>query len=116
MFSTSLWHAGLLKRGTWVIMQRALGMVNGMSEEHPRRAHHYVEYIGVVPDCQGQGMGSLIAESIVQKSDQERVGAYLETASPWAVPLYQRVGFEVTREKGLLGVPMWFMWRDPVDR
>jgi ribosomal protein S18 acetylase RimI-like enzyme len=114
MFSKSLWHAGLFKRNTWIIMKRALGWVDEMSKEHPKQIHYYLEYVGVMPDCQGQGMGSsIITKAVLHRADQEQVGCYLETANPRNVPLYERLGFQTVREKEILGVPLWLMWRDP---
>ena len=94
-------------------MKRALDMTSVMSKEHPQREHFYGEYLGVVPDCQGQGMGSLITRSMIEMADRQQAGAYLETANPRNVLLYERLGFRTVREKEILGRPMWFMWRDP---
>ncbi|HNS51815.1 MAG TPA: hypothetical protein PKO09_11610 [Anaerolineae bacterium] len=53
MLARSVWHGGLLKRITWVILKRSLDMLGEMPREHTASAHYYLEYIGVVPDCQG---------------------------------------------------------------
>ncbi len=112
MLARSVWHGGLLARITWVILRRSLDMLGEISKEHPAGAHYYLEYIGVVPGFQGQGIGTCLCKALLHKADQEQMGCYLETANPRAIPLYQRLGFRMLREREILAVPMWFMWRD----
>ncbi len=80
---------------------------------HPAEPHYYLEYIGVEPEYQGQGLGSAILRHVTARADEEKAGCFLETASPQNVPLYQRFGFRVTDKKEIIGLPAWFMWRDP---
>ncbi len=80
---------------------------------HPHEPHFYFEYLGVLPECQGKGYGSAIMQYATAKADEARTACYLETASPEAVPLYRRYGFDVIEEKEIIGVQAWFMWRKP---
>ena len=80
---------------------------------HPVEPHYYLEYLGVEPEQQGKGLGSVIFQHLIDKADKERVGCYLENASPRNVPFYQRFGFQVISEKEIISIPAWFMWRPP---
>ncbi|OGN96999.1 MAG: hypothetical protein A2Z71_07475 [Chloroflexi bacterium RBG_13_50_21] len=80
---------------------------------HPVEPHYYLEYLGVEPEQQGKGLGSVILQHLIDKADEERVGCYLENASPRNVPFYQRFGFQVISEKEIISIPAWFMWRPP---
>jgi ribosomal protein S18 acetylase RimI-like enzyme len=80
---------------------------------HPQEPHYYLEYLGVLPEYQGKGLGSAILQHLTARADEEHVGCYLETASPNNVLLYQRHGFSVRAEKRVIGIQSWFMWRAP---
>jgi ribosomal protein S18 acetylase RimI-like enzyme len=80
---------------------------------HPQEAHYYLEYLGVLPEYQGQGFGSAILQLLTARADEGNAGCYLETATPINVPLYRRHGFEVMAERTIIGLNTWFMWRPP---
>ncbi len=82
-----------------------------IDEIHPQDPHYYIEYLGVLPEYQGQGLGSTILQFITARADEVNSGCFLETASPRNVPLYQRYGFEILAEKQIIGLNTWFMWR-----
>jgi ribosomal protein S18 acetylase RimI-like enzyme len=81
---------------------------------HPRQPHYYLEYIGVDPSYQRKGLGSCLLEHLVAMADLAAVGCYLENANPHNIPFYQRAGFQVISEIEIIGIPAWFMWREPV--
>ena len=78
---------------------------------HPHTPHYYLEYLGVEPALQGQGLGSQLLSELARRADAVGVGCYLETATPRNLPLYQRFGFQVTAQKEVIGLPAWFLWR-----
>ncbi len=80
---------------------------------HPDEPHFYLEYLGVEPDCQGKGYGSLILKHLASRADELGVGCYLENANPLNVPFYQRAGFQIVNEMEVIGIHAWFMWRPP---
>jgi ribosomal protein S18 acetylase RimI-like enzyme len=80
---------------------------------HPSEPHYYLPCVGVDPACQGSGFGSVILAHLALKADQDGVGCYLENADPRNLPFYQRFGFQVVLEKEVIGLPSWFMWREP---
>lgn len=64
-----------------------------MDQAHPKAAHWYLPMIGVDPKLQGQGIGSSLMRHALARCDQDRTLAYLETANPRNIPLYERFGF-----------------------
>lgn len=92
-------------------VRKWLGWLEEADKAHPSEPHYYLEYIGVEPEYQGQGLGSRLLQHLVAEADAAQVGCYLETASPQNLPLYQRFGFQIIQEKEVIGLPAWFMWR-----
>lgn len=97
----------------WYDIKSWVEWLNETDKLHPTKAHYYLEYIGVDPGCQGQGCGSLIMEHLTAKADMENVGCYLENADRHNIPFYQHFGFQIIQEKEIIGLPAWFMWREP---
>jgi GNAT superfamily N-acetyltransferase len=109
----------------WIILLKSIlgnglydfrGWVKWLDEidkNHPTEAHFYLEYIGVEPGYQGKGYGSLILEHLINKADNLGVGCYLETADARNLSFYQHFGFQIKDEKEIIGIPTWFMWRQP---
>jgi GNAT superfamily N-acetyltransferase len=65
-----------------------------MDQSHPKEAHWYLAMIGVDPKAQGKGLGTELMRYALTRCDQDEVLAYLETANPRNIPLYERFGFE----------------------
>lgn len=111
-------QVGLLPRALRVwgrALPRALLTLAKIERGHPTRSHYYLAVLGVAPESQGHGMGSALMFPILHRCDLERVPAYLEASSPRNRALYERHGFEVTKEfrVGSDAPPIWGMWRDP---
>jgi ribosomal protein S18 acetylase RimI-like enzyme len=84
-----------------------------MRKRHPHFSHYYLWFLGVEPERQGQGLGSLLLQSLSAKADGEGSRAYLETDKQTSVRLYEKHGYRVGKEEILpgLGFNMWFMTR-----
>ena len=100
-------RTGFYGLGRWLMW------LSRIDKQHPKSPHYYLEFIGVDPAWQGNGLGSSILHHLVSKADQDRVGCFLETGNPRNVPLYQRFGFQTVAEEEIIGVHAWFMWRPP---
>jgi GNAT superfamily N-acetyltransferase len=86
------------------------------AEVHPAgRAHEYLWMIGVAPERQGEGLGTALIGSVLERCDREGVPAYLEASSARSRGLYERLGFELVERPLDLpdGPRMWPMWREP---
>jgi GNAT superfamily N-acetyltransferase len=76
------------------------------------RRHSHLGPLGVEPELQGRGIGSLVLIEYTCRLDAAGEDSYLETEKPENVALYSRFGYQVIEEAEVLGVPNWFMWRD----
>ena len=94
---------------------RMLRGAAAIEQNHPRKPHWYLEYIGVERARHGAGAGSKMLTAMLERCDAERVSAFLNAGSPRSRELYRRHGFEVTEEFRLPydGPPLWRMWREP---
>jgi GNAT superfamily N-acetyltransferase len=77
------------------------------------RPHSHFGPFGVRPELQGRGIGSVVLSEYTRRLDAAGEASYLETEKPENVALYSRFGYEVIEKADVLGVPNWFMWRDP---
>ncbi|MEU3145949.1 MULTISPECIES: N-acetyltransferase [unclassified Streptomyces] len=83
---------------------------------HPTgRAHEYLWMIGVAPGRQGEGLGTALIGSVLDRCDREGRPAYLEASSVRSRLLYERLGFAPVGEPLPLpdGPHLWPMWREP---
>ncbi len=106
-------RAGVFNRATWTVLQRITQSFSEEEKEHPDRPHYYLEWVGVLPGCQGRGHGTALIDTVLRRANQEGVGCYLETENSRTLPLYQRLGFQVFGHREIMGVPTWFLWREP---
>jgi GNAT superfamily N-acetyltransferase len=97
-------------------LARALRGLAFVEFNHPREPHWYLWLMGVRPDRQGEGVGSILMRDMLDCIDDERMPAYLEATSPRNRDMYLKHGFEVTREVRWPGggPPLWLMWREAV--
>ena len=95
-------------------LPRLLATLNAIEKGHPERPHYYLAFVGVEPDSQGRGLGSILMHPVLQRCDAEGTPAYLEASAPRNRALYERHGFEVTEEihPSRSGPPIWRMWRE----
>lgn len=93
-----------------------LELFGGIVEVHPDDEHWYLPAVGTRPEHQGRGLGATILAPVLDRCDDDGLGAYLESSNPRNVPFYARLGFEVV---GTLDLPdhsthLTFMWREPI--
>ena len=119
------WEPPLLQQFSMIgVIVRSFGWRNLMlkfSERqkidrcHPHQPHYYLSGLGVSQELRGQGIGSALIKPMLDRSDQEGLGCYLETSLERNLNFYQRHGFAVTQQLsiGPDKFPIWTMWRDP---
>lgn len=93
------WRAALFW-ATWA--------VHDLPEEH-----WHIGPVGVEPGFQGLGIGRAVMERLCAELDAEGHTGWLETNRERNVRFYSALGFEVVETATMLGVPNWFMRRDP---
>jgi ribosomal protein S18 acetylase RimI-like enzyme len=78
--------------------------------------HWYLDGLAVSPSAQGQGLGSLLLQPVLQQADRQGAPCYLYTSTDRAVRFYQRQGFVVVRDALQIlkdAPPLWMMMRSP---
>jgi len=78
--------------------------------------HLYLQWLGVEPSRQGQGLGSATMTPELRRADAERLPCYLETFQPRNVPLYLKHGFQIMAEEvePASCLRAWFFLRRPL--
>jgi ribosomal protein S18 acetylase RimI-like enzyme len=73
----------------------------------------YLIMIGVDPDFQGQGVGKMLIENVMEiaRGVPGCKGVGLDTEDEKNVRIYQACGFEVVQETKLEDMPIYAMWR-----
>ena len=79
----------------------------------PDEPHVHLGPLAVDRGLQGQGIGSVLLAEHARRLDAAGALGYLETDKPENVRFYERQGYRVGAEERVLGVPCWFMRREP---
>lgn len=77
---------------------RGLRVSKAIAAHHPQDHFLYLHYAGVRPEHQGQGLGGAAIRAGLARAAAMSVPAYLETATPGNVGLYQSLGFRLISE------------------
>jgi ribosomal protein S18 acetylase RimI-like enzyme len=72
-----------------------LGRETRIKSFHPKEPFYYLWFIGVKPEQQGKGKGSLLLNEIIKESERKGRPIYLETSVERNLPWYQNHGFEI---------------------
>jgi GNAT superfamily N-acetyltransferase len=82
----------------------------------PQQPYYHLQFLGVLPERQGVGLGGALMAPILERCDRDGAPAYLEATSDRNRALYERHGFRAYADIPLPGGPtVWQMWRDPLD-
>lgn len=108
----AFWASGI---GTLPRAPRVLSGLTKVERIHAGMPPHlYLAVLGVDPERQGLGLGSMLIKPGLDVCDREGIPAYLETGKERNVAFYSRQGFVVRHELVLpKGPRIWFMWREP---
>ena len=80
----------------------------------PAEPHWHLQLLGVHPDQQGRGVGSVLLTDQLRRLDRRGESAYLEATGLRNRALYERHGFVCTGRLELPDGPtLWQMWRTP---
>jgi ribosomal protein S18 acetylase RimI-like enzyme len=82
-------------------------------ERDPARAHSHLGPVAVEPALRGRGIGSELMREHTRRLDETAQLGYLETDRRENVTFYERHGYVVVDEAEVIGVPNWFMSREP---
>ncbi|MBA2598368.1 MAG: GNAT family N-acetyltransferase [Chloroflexia bacterium] len=88
------------------------GVVGSLAPE----PHWHLAWLGVEPGHQGQSIGSTLVRQMTTHADAKGIACWLFTFAPRNVPIYEHIGFQVTRDTILpsSGLRLWVMARPPL--
>ncbi|WP_162683453.1 GNAT family N-acetyltransferase [Rhodobacteraceae bacterium DSL-40] len=76
--------------------EAVFAVFKAMGHTHPEDPHWYLPVMGVVPERQGQGLGTALMRPVLERCDATGTLAYLEATTERSRALYARLGFEQT--------------------
>lgn len=79
----------------------------------PQEPHAHVGPLAVSPAWRRQGVARALMNRCCRHLDAQGQTAWLETDLAINVAFYETLGFVVVRQESVLGVPNWFMRREP---
>jgi ribosomal protein S18 acetylase RimI-like enzyme len=95
---------------------RFIELTKLFDEHHPHGSYWYLQFMGVAPGWQGQGIGSRLMAPMLEQCDREGVRAYLDATNERNKRLYERHGFKAEDPFAASGgPPLWPMWRQPTS-
>lgn len=102
----------------WTRIKDFISFVNAEIQLHHKLSpepHWYLRMLGVSPKCQGQGIGGMLIQPMLERADRTKMPCYLETTTAPAVRFYQRHGFEVVHQGLFFDRDYWTMKRYPME-
>ena len=95
--------------GVWRIQR----WLRAWARNDPREPHAHIGPLAVAQAWRRRGIGRELMAHCCRQVDALEVAAWLETDLAINVAFYETLGFAVTRREVVLGVPNWFMRREP---
>jgi GNAT superfamily N-acetyltransferase len=92
---------------------RILRWLATWARNDPADPHWHIGPMAVRPAYRRRGIGRRLMTHCCERMDALAATAYLETDLAINVTFYKTLGFVVTRQEAVLGVPNWFMSRPP---
>lgn len=92
-------------------LPRVAKLTVAREKKDPASPHWHCGPLGVLPQYQGQGIGTMLIREALKIVDQTGMDAYAETASSDNVRLYERFDFETVEQLSILGNTNWLMLR-----
>lgn len=102
----------LIRSGGLGTLKRAMAMRGTWAQKDPKEPHWHLDPIGVLPEVQGEGVGSKMMEFYCERIDRDGIAAYHETDRDENVPFYEKFGFRVIGEELILDFNNWYMKRE----
>lgn len=101
--------AARLPRSSTALLNRYMVQTRAAA---PAARHAYLSMVGVASSCQGQGFGRrLIEAAIIEAKAMSTEGLALDTENPLNVPLYEKLGFNLTARLDLGAFTSFCMYR-----
>jgi GNAT superfamily N-acetyltransferase len=90
---------------------RYAALLDWLAAHLPAEPCWFLDLVAVAPAAQGRGLGRTLVRHGVERARADGCPAFLETANPRSVPLYQSLGFQIVGEQRAPdgGPAIWFM-------
>lgn len=92
-------------------VKKALERESKIKKLQPKELMFYLWFIGVDPEDQSNGIGTVLLNDIIEESETENRIICLETSTLKNIPWYQKFGFTIYNELNL-GYDLYFLRRD----
>lgn len=92
-------------------IKKTLSRESTITKIHPKELKYYLWFIGVDPEYQNEGVGSVLLNEIIQDSEHKKRPLYLETSTLKNLPWYNKFGFQIYHELDL-SYKLFFLKRE----
>jgi hypothetical protein len=82
-------------------IKKTLARESLINKIQPKELKYYLWFIGVDPEYQNEGIGSVLLDEIIEDSEHKKRPIYLETSTLKNLPWYQKFGFQIYHELDL---------------
>lgn len=92
-------------------IKKTLAREAKINEIQPKEPKYYLWFIGVDPEHQNEGIGSILLDDIIEDSEHKQRPIYLETSTVKNLPWYKKFGFQIYHELHL-SYKLFFLKRE----
>ena len=92
-------------------IKKTLARESLINKMHPKEPMYYLWFIGIDPEHQNEGIGSILLDDIIEDSEHKQRPIYLETSTVKNLPWYKKFGFQIYHELDL-SYKLFFLKRE----
>lgn len=92
-------------------IKKTLARESMINKIQPKEPKYYLWFIGVDPEYQNEGIGSILLSEIIENSEHKKRPIYLETSTLRNLPWYEKLGFKIYHELDL-SYKLFFLKRE----
>lgn len=82
-------------------IKKTLARESLINKIQPKELKYYLWFIGVDPEYQNEGIGTILLDELIEDSEHKKRPIYLETSTLKNLPWYQKFGFQIYHELDL---------------
>jgi ribosomal protein S18 acetylase RimI-like enzyme len=108
-----IWDLNLALKGIRISrISKVLKRESSIEAVQPKEPFLYVWFIGVDPENQGKGEGSMLLKSVLELAKKKNLSVCLETSTERNFRWYENFGFSVYASSDEFGFPFYFYKKD----
>ncbi|HAH38877.1 MULTISPECIES: GNAT family N-acetyltransferase [Algoriphagus] len=112
-FNLWIWDLKLALQGIGISkISKVLKRESSIERVQPNEPFLYVWFIGVEPENQGKGEGSMLLKSVLELAKKKNLPVCLETSTERNFRWYENFGFSVYASSDEFGFPFYFYKKD----